>query len=67
MKRILALILVIVLSICMFGCTPNKSDSDGNSGKSNGSYRCNNCGGDGYDGGSRCEWCGGDGKTSWNP
>lgn len=52
--------LIIVLAV---------SCSDGSSTSSSGGYRCNNCGGDGWDSANRCScvWCGGDGKTSWNP
>ena len=58
------LVLFIGLSTSLFGIMSNDSeDSDG------GKYRCNICGGDGWDSENNCScvWCGGDGKTHWNP
>lgn len=58
-KRI-AIVAAVLLAIWIIFSGP--SDTSG-------SYRCNNCGGDGWDSAnsSSCVWCGGDGKTSWNP
>ena len=56
---------VIVALLALIGSCNNDSSSNTGSG----SYRCNNCGGDGWDSAnsSSCVWCGGDGRTSWNP
>jgi heme A synthase len=67
-KTKLVVICVLAISIglftALFGILSNDSEnSDG------GKYRCNICGGDGWDSENNCScvWCGGDGKTHWNP
>ena len=66
----LVVVLVIALVVACSGSTGSSSSSGSSNNDSNsGSYRCNNCGGDGWDSanGCSCVWCGGDGRTSWNP
>ena len=62
--------IAVVLVMGMIGsCDGGGSTSKGGTGGSSGGYRCNNCGGDGWDSanGCSCVWCGGDERTSKNP
>lgn len=63
----LAVTLLIALVVTSSGDSSTRSSSS--TGSNSGDYRCNNCGGDGWDSanGCSCVWCGGDGRTSWNP
>ena len=64
MKVVLCILIVfaLVMAISVSQLSEDKSDNSG-------SYRCENCGGDGWDSANDCScvWCGGDGRTSWNP
>ena len=71
---VVTLVIALVIALCVscggsFSSSNSGSGKSNDSGNSNGSYRCNNCGGDGWDSENNCKcvWCGGDGKTSWNP
>ena len=65
---VVTLVIALIIALCV-SCDFGTSSSNSGSGNSSGSYRCNNCGGDGWDSanGCSCVWCGGDGRTSWNP
>lgn len=74
-KKSLTVVVGIIVVLCIviwiaggqvFG---SGSTNSGNGTVGSGTYRCNNCGGDGWDSAnnSSCVWCGGDGRTSWNP
>lgn len=60
--------IAVVLTLSLIGSCNECSTSSGG-GNNSRDYRCNNCGGDGWDSanGCGCVWCGGDGRTSWNP
>ena len=70
--KLLATLSVVVGFFLLVGyavANQDYSSSSSNVDSNSGSYRCNNCGGDGWDSENnrKCVWCGGDGKTSWNP
>ena len=70
--RVITLVIGLIIALCVSCSIISDSDSGGSNYNGNnysGSYRCDNCGGDGWDSanGCSCVWCGGDGRTSWNP
>lgn len=62
------ILITVICVIAIFSVAIFFGDG-GSSSSSTGVYRCNNCGGDGWDSANNCScvWCGGDGKTVWNP